>query len=470
MPKVRLPIHEGMAPARPEIGTVTHGADMVNVYVDELKQINRWPGYEEFASTGETGSVDGGFWWENQQRAIVNCNGKTFQITDENGTIAEIAGDAFEVGARVKYADFGTHLYGANGGAINQISTSAVTAIADVDAPTEVTHVAVLDRYLIGNEVGTGNFHWADVNAPTDWSGYYSEAESNPDSLVALDAQKLSLALLGKKTLEKWYNDGTTPFIRLYQGIVQSGTVAPYSFTWCEGLKTWCWLDESRKVIQLQDGIPASLSLTMNKYIQGFGIVSDARGDYVELSGRPYYVLTFPSEEVTLVYDFISSNWYRLGSWNSGSAKYDRYRANCYFSCPAWNLTLAGDRANGKIYKLSPTIFSENGAVLRSLIQTTPYNHGIDDKLKFCNGLTIKLKRTQTVTDGATPSLMLQYRDNGKTSWTSERTITIQSLTDTEFIARVNRLGSYYSRQWRFYMTDSYPLCLVSVDEDLDLE
>ena len=470
MPKVRLPIHEGMNKAVDDIGLSNQGADMVNVYVDELMNINTWPGYEEFCDTGESASVDGGFWWENQSRAIVVCNGKTFQITDSNGTIAEISGDTFETGTRVKFADFGTHLYAANGANINQISTSAVAALADVDAPTAVTHVAILDRYLIGNEYGSGNFHWSDVNAPTTWTANYSEAEANPDNIVALDAQQLNLFLLGKKTLEKFYDDPDIQFTRLYQGVVQSGTVAPYSFIWCEAMKSFCWLDESRRVVQMISGVPQIISLSINKYIQGFSTVSDAIGDYVELVGRPYYVLTFPTQGEVLAFDFISKNWYRLGSWNAGTASYDRYRGNCYWLCPGWNLTLMGDRANGKIYKLDSTIYDEDSSILRTLIQTGHYNHGTEASLKYCNGIYVRLKRTSAVSLDGTPDLFVRYRDDGNTTWTTARSLDMHGASNTEFLAFTTRLGSYRSRQWQFYSTDAYPLCIASVEEDVDIE
>jgi hypothetical protein len=467
---IRLPIHEGINKATDEVGLVTHGADMINVYVDDLLGINRWPGYSEFADTGEAAAVDGGYWWNSQSRSIVVCNGKTFQITDSLGTIAEISGDTFQTATRVKFADFGANLFGANGANINQITTSAVTQIADGDAPTTVSHVAILDRYLIGNETGSGNFHWADVNTPLTWTANYAEMESNPDNLVALDVQNLNIHGLGKATLEKWYDDGSTPFVRLYQGLIQSGTVAPYSFTWCQAVNSFCWLDEYRRVVMLSGGSHVPISISLNKYIHEFTTVSDAIGDYVELVGRPYYVLTFPSETKTIVYDFISKNWYRLGSWNEGTATYDRYRANCYWFAPEWNLTLIGDRANGKIYSLSPTTYDEDGSILRSLVRTAHYNHGTERLKKFCNGIYVRLKRTQTVSEDGTPDLMVRYRDDGNTSWNDAFTLTMHSSSNTEFVAYATALGSYESRQWEFYMTDSYPLVLVSVEEDVDFE
>jgi len=104
------------------------------------------------------------------------------------------------------------------------------------------------------------------------------------------------------------------------------------------------------------------------------------------------------------------------------------------------------------------------------MVRTAHYNWGTESKRKFCNALYFRVKRTQVVTEDATPDLMVKYRDNGSTSWKNEHTVTLQQVGDTEFIGKVFRLGSYYSRQWQFTLSDSYPLCLVSVEEDFDIE
>jgi hypothetical protein len=70
----------------------------------------------------------------------------------------------------------------------------------------------------------------------------------------------------------------------------------------------------------------------------------------------------------------------------------------------------------------------------------------------------------------ATPDLIVRYRDNGATTWKSDRTITLQQVGDTEFRGKLTRLGSYYSRQWEFRLSDPYPLCFVSLEEDVDIE
>ena len=69
-----------------------------------------------------------------------------------------------------------------------------------------------------------------------------------------------------------------------------------------------------------------------------------------------------------------------------------------------------------------------------------------------------------------TPDLLVKYRDNGATGWSNEKTVTLQQVGNTEFRGKLTRCGSYFSRQWQFVLSDAYPLCLVSVEENFDYE
>jgi len=468
---VKLPISQSIVKAVDEVGLSTHGAAMIDCYVDELGNINRRPGYTELCDLRTSSPVDGLFWWEEKGWAIAVSAGNTYKITASNGAKSQITHDDtdFVSGTRVTFADFGTDIYAANGGKIKKIPSSGnVTDIADADAPTAVTHVAVLDRYLLANESGTGNFHWSDVNAPTTWGANYAEVEAKKDDLAAMIVENLEINLLGYTTLENWYNDGATPFIRSAQGYVSRGTVAPYSFVWLPAQSTFGWLDQNRQVVILQGRTPVSISLTMTKYIQGFSTVDDCISDYMELTGRPYWVLHFPSEAKTLVYDFTSAMWYEWGFWDM--TVHERWRGNCFCLAPAWNKALIGDRANGKVYEIDSTEYDDDGRTMTLLIRTAHYNHGTEAKRKFCNSVTFRLKRTEVVSLDDTPDLFIYYRDDGDTSWKIGRAVTLQQVGNTEFRGKISRLGSYYSRQWMLTLSDDFPLCLVSMEEDVDIE
>jgi hypothetical protein len=472
MPIKKIPIAESIIKAVDEVGLVTHGAELRDGYVDELGNINRRPGLVEFADTGEDAAVDGLHWWDSQDRVILVCNGKTFQITDNGGTIAEISGDTFEVGDPVVFADYGTAIYGANGAKIMKITTSAVAEMADEDAPTTVTHVGFLDRYLLANEVGSRNFHSSDVGAPDDWSGNSWDVEGKLDNLQALGVADLEILALCEKTAEVWVDDGTTPFVRELQGFIELGTMAPNSLAWCTEVADadgfWVWMDQYRRVVRLYERTPVELSTTMTKYIQAFTTVNDAIGNHMVIDGRHWYILHFPTEGETLAYELSSKRWYLWSYYNTGTATYDRWRGNCYCLSPDWNFALVGDHGNGKVYKFDASTYDDDGNSIRTMIRTAHINWGSELVEKRSKSLTFRVKKSNVDAVADAAELLVKWRDDGNSSWQTEMTVALGQVGNTEFRGHLRRLGKYHSRQYQITLTDDHPLLLVSVEEDFD--
>ena len=372
-------------------------------------------------------------------------------------------------GAATWYCDDLSHKKITNAALANgTLSTLEVVEIVDADAPTEVTHPIVFDTYLLANEVDSAYCHYSAVGAPNTWDAEYITAESKPDNLVAQIAENLEIYLMGKKTLEVWYDDGVTPFVRQSQGYVNSGCIAPYSFKLCADVLYW--LDQERNVVRMSPDsrTPQVLSVTMNKYIDGFTTVTDALGDYIHVGGRPYYVLTFPTEEKTLVWDIIKSYWYEWGYWNSSEAAYENWLGNCHTIAIGWNKALVGDRSSGKIYTLDPETYDDNSDTLRTLIRTPHINHNSDSIRKRSNRLIFRLKRTEIADSADATSMTIRWRDDGSSDWKNERTVSLTQIGNTEFRGTLNRNGSYYSRQYELVLSDDTPLTLVSVEEDVE--
>ena len=79
-----------------------------------------------------------------------------------------------------------------------------------------------------------------------------------------------------------------------------------------------------------------------------------------------------------------------------------------------------------------------------------------------------RLKRSNIATVASATTMTIRFRDDGKTTWGNERTVSLSQIGDTEFRGHLNRLGSYYSRQYEFVLSDDTPLALVSVEENFD--
>jgi hypothetical protein len=466
MPTVKLPIHKPPSQNTDELGLKGFGAQLYDGYIDPMGNIVRRPGLVELADVGTSAAIDGLYWWDEEEIALVVSNAETHKITKSDGTNAQITGDYFEKGTRPIFANYHPTIYAANGGKIISVTTSAVTEMADTDAPQTVTHVAALDTYLLANEVDTGKMHYSYVAAPTDWRGYYITAEAQYDNVVAMAVADMEINLVGKRSWEVWRNDGDTPFSRELQGYVERGTISPYSLTRCNNI--WYWLDQYRQVCRLEGRTPVVVSASLQKYLNAFSQVTDALGDYVMINGIPFYVLTFKGEGETIALDLQSGAWYNWGYWDINNAVHNHWRGNCACVCPAWNMVLIGDHSNGKVYYLDADVYTDNDGTLKTLVRTEHINHGTESKRKFCRRLVLRVKRTNVANAAAAVSMYCRYRDDGKTSWVTEKEITLGQVGDTEFIGKVNMLGSYHSRQWEFYVTGSAALMIASIEETFD--
>ena len=138
-----------------ELGIKGFSAMVVDGYFDEQGNLMRRPGLTELCDLGTSAAVDALYWWQDQEMCIAISDAEVHKITASDGTVSQITegtGAAFEKGTRAIIAQHGTSLYGANGGQIIQIpSTGSTVVMADANAPTAVTHTAVLDRYLLAN-------------------------------------------------------------------------------------------------------------------------------------------------------------------------------------------------------------------------------------------------------------------------------------------------------------------------------
>ena len=66
-------------------------------------------------------------------------------------------------------------------------------------------------------------------------------------------------------------------------------------------------------------------------------------------------------------------------------------------------------------------------------------------------------------------SIMIRWNDDNSDKWSNEHTLTIGLPADTEFLAQKFRLGMYVSRQWEIVSQGRFPICIVSIEENVEL-
>ena len=223
-----------------------------NGIVDELGNLNRRPGQSLFVDLGTAAAVTGLF-YSAKHNITVAVSGQQIFTINSSAVVTDITGTGTpELGTLVTFADFGDVVYCANGGQIISIPLTGgtTTYLTDSDAPILVTHVAVLNRKLIANNLAfDARFEWSDVGDGTVWSGQFATAEAQNDKLLGLYVEDERLSLVGEKTWENWRDDGSTPFVPESQEYVQRGAITKYAPAYCRD--RWIWLDEYKQLVML---------------------------------------------------------------------------------------------------------------------------------------------------------------------------------------------------------------------------
>jgi hypothetical protein len=206
----------------------------------------------------------------------------------------------------------------------------------------------------------------------------------------------------------------------------------------------------------LTDGSVARIISTtaINYQIQRLSTVSDAFGYCYTDEGHTFYVLTFPTENWTIVYDTLTQQWHERSLYISGDPfTVNRHVGNTYAYFNGKHLI--GDyRANGKIYHMDSDYYDDDGVNLVAF-RTTKYAQD-DEELRnvFFSQLQIDMETGVGAGVVAEPQAVLSWSDDGGRSWASDR-VGIMGRTG-EYTARViwRRLGRSRARVFRLTISD----------------
>lgn len=440
-----------------------------NFYVNAFDFTEKRPGLEEWVDLGTSNSVDGLYWWDKQSVLLAVSNGQVFKISDALGTTTELtASEKLLVGQQTTFADNGTVVLMANGTQVLSTSTVGPAAyLTDGDAPTTVTHVAFLDQYAIANVDGTGSWQISEAGDYSAWRAIdIFTAESNPDEVHALHVGLGEIALFGSKSIEFWLNDGVSPFARINAATIERGIIAPHSVALVDD--RWICLDQDKKVIEIRGRQPVEVSGPFDKVIQSMTQHETAIGDVYRIDGFPLYILTFPVDHRTFVYNYQKQDWAEWDYFDQDQGTMLRYRGNCYAHAKAWNLHIVGDYANGKLYKAGQAYYDDDGTPIRCVRRTGFVSHG-NYYEKESKDVYFRVKQSVAITGSvANPQMMVRYR-NADSAWNVERWINLGPVGDHENVVRLNQLGQYRTRQWEIAYTDATSFELGDAQEDVEV-
>jgi len=353
--------------------------------------------------------------------------------------------------------------------------TNTFTQLASTDGPWQgATCVDVIDNYNVYNEPGTNNWAATDLSSPYSTNAYYGTKDGEPDPIVAVVADHRQVYLFGSQTTEVWVDVGsqisgltTFPFSRISGTMMQHGCAAVNSVYQFEEQLMFVSQDaRGQGIIGAIQGY-TFVRLSNHAVEQTLMNVklSDAVAYTYRLEGHEFYVVTFPSIDLTWVYDLTTKSWHKWLSWDNATG-YHRHRSNCgaFFG----NVYLVGDYENGKIYQLNNEVYTDNGNTIRRLrrcphlVTDLQRQYFAEMQIQFQPGVGLQTGQ------GDDPQAMLRWSSDGGSTWSNEHWVTIGKVGKYNNRAIWRRLG--WSRDRIFEVAVSDPIKAVIVSANLKAE
>jgi hypothetical protein len=195
---------------------------------------------------------------------------------------------------------------------------------------------------------------------------------------------------------------------------------------------------------------------------------SDAIGYCYQQEGHNFYVLTFVTDNVTIVYDLNTGLWHKRGYWNKFTGLNDADRGNC---CVFWNgKNYVGDYKSGAIYELSLDCYTDNGNPIVRW-RTGPHIEQ-DRKRLFFDEFELSMERGIGLTtgQGVDPKACLQWSDDEGNTWSNEYWNTPGKKGEYKSRIHWHRLGQARNRVFKVTVSDPVKWLLTGARIDVRKE
>jgi hypothetical protein len=240
--------------------------------------------------------------------------------------------------------------------------------IGDPDFPGAVT-VGYVNGYFVFNEPNSARVWVTALYDGTDIDALsFASAEASPDNVVSLIVDHKEIWIFGNNSTEVWYDAGQPdyPLAPIQGAFLETGCAAPYSVAKMDNSVFWLAADARGygMVYRARGYQPQRISTHAIEYaIQTYSTISDAIAYTYQQDGHFFYVLTFPTANVTWVYDAATNMWHQRGFLDLTTGNVVRHSPSAVSAYN--NRVYVGDYASNRIGYYDYNFFDEFVAFTR---------------------------------------------------------------------------------------------------------
>jgi len=375
----------------------------------------------------------------------------TFSLCGNIGTSTGEVGIASN-GTQVLIVD------GADGWLVN-ISANTLAKITSGGFPNGVTRATFQDGYFAVTGLANSQSFWINQTAydGATWDALdFASAEGAPDNTVGIISDHRELWLFGAKSAEVWVNTGSAdfPFSRSGNAFIEHGCAAAGTIAKADNTVFWLGSDDrGAGIVWRADGYtPIRISTHAIEHALAGYTLGNAVAMTYQQEGHVFYVLTFPTDGKTWVYDASTQQWHERAWMHPSTGALSRWRASCAVFFGGEHLV--GDFETGAVYALDLDTYTDDGGpILRR--RRTATAESLQQRM-FFTSLQVDMETGVGTGNGqaSNPQLMLRYSNDGGHTWSNEKTASAGRVGEYGARARFQRLGAGRNRLWELSMTD----------------
>ena len=325
--------------------------------------------------------------------------------------------------------------------------------------------VDIVDNYFVYNKPNTQQWGASNPLSPISQGLSFSSKDGAPDNLVSLIVDHREVYLLGEASSEVWVDVGTFPFpFQRIPGTSTQHGIAAKASVYRLG-NSFAYLSRNNRgqaqIMQMNGYMPTRISThaveqsLLNQY------VDDAYAWTYQQEGHECYVISFPTLDLTWVYDLSTQMWHKW-LWVDTNNVFHTHRGAC--SSVFQGEVLVGDKDNGQIYLLDPSNYTDNGDEIRR-VRRAP--HIVTDlQRQYLEELQIQFQPgVGNQSDPAQdPQAMLRWSNDGGSTWSKEHWVSIGKVGKYNNRAIWRRLGWSRDRIFEVVVTDPIKAVIVSAN------
>lgn len=323
--------------------------------------------------------------------------------------------------------------------------------------------VDIVDNYFVYNRPSSQQWAASNPLSPITPALSFSSKDGSPDDLVSLIVDHREVYCLGENSSEVWVDVGTFPFPfqRIPGTSTQHGIAAEFSMSRLGN--SFAYVSRNNRgeaqIMMMNGYVPTRISTHAVEQTLLNKNIDNAIAWTYQQEGHECYVVSFPTLDLTWVYDVSTGMWHKW-LWIDNTNTYHRHRGNC--AALFQGKVYVGDYENGIIYLLDPSNFTDNGQEIRRLRRAP---HLVTDlQRQYLDELQIQFQPGvgNQSDPGQTPQAMLRWSNDGGSTWSNEHWTSIGAVGLYKNRAIWRRLGWSRDRVFEVVVTDPINAVIIS--------